>query len=400
VTRSGNKLFQASALSLLGHVALVGIVLRQAQLTTPPPDDNEALWVDAASAAAVPTWVDLRPAPEIPAPQPDVAEALPLADQARSVAAASAPQHGTTEERASPATDTGDGSGRPALLAFRRDRSTLRTRVADNASAYQIERERTAALASSPQPVRQEPRVGTGDSSRTRRRRPADAVAAGETLPSDADGAFDPQQAQGERSQQSDTGADFARGDGPLDADRGRRRFDVPQVGVAQDAQTVRGASNEAHPGRFELSSPAAVGAGTAGQGPGTDPGAVSRPSPGNAAAVRGAQGDAPRGPELAMSAAEREYHRALGEIQRRVSKALRFPKRLALELEQGETVVYFVLRPDGRIDGSVRILKSAGFDEFDAEAVRAVNRAAPFPPMNRSFTISMPISFDNPLVR
>jgi len=100
------------------------------------------------------------------------------------------------------------------------------------------------------------------------------------------------------------------------------------------------------------------------------------------------------------MSAAEREYRRALGEIQRRVSKALRFPKRLALELEQGETVVYFVLRPDGRIDGKVRILKSAGFDEFDAEAVSAVTRAAPFPPMNRQFAISMPISFDNPLVR
>jgi protein TonB len=100
------------------------------------------------------------------------------------------------------------------------------------------------------------------------------------------------------------------------------------------------------------------------------------------------------------MSAAEREYHRALGEIRRRVEKTLRFPKRLALELEQGEAVVYFVLRPDGRIDGRVRVVKSAGFDEFDAEAVGAVERAAPFPPMSRAFTISMPISFDNPLVR
>ena len=44
--------------------------------------------------------------------------------------------------------------------------------------------------------------------------------------------------------------------------------------------------------------------------------------------------------------------------------------------------------------------VRSAGFDEFDAEAVSAVTRAAPFPPMNRQFAISMPISFDNPLVR
>jgi protein TonB len=100
------------------------------------------------------------------------------------------------------------------------------------------------------------------------------------------------------------------------------------------------------------------------------------------------------------MSAAEREYQRNLAEVQRRVSSRLRFPKRLALELEQGETVVHFALRADGRIDGAVRIVKSAGFDEFDAEAVSAVTRAAPFPPMSRAMTISMPISFDNPLVR
>jgi TonB family protein len=400
VTRSRNSLFRASALSLLGHVALVGVIVRQAQLQ-PPPDEGEALWADAVSAAAAPTWVDLRPVTDLPPPEAEPpAEALPAADQARSVTAESAPQRGATEERTSPATDSGDGAGRPALLSSRRDTSTLRSRVADNASVYQIERERTASSASSPQPVRQEPRVGTGDSSRTRRRRAADAIAASESLPSDADGIFDPQPPAPGQSQQSDTGADLARGEGPLDADKGRRRFEVPQVGVAQDAQSVRGASNEARPGRFELSTAAVAGAGTAGHGPGEDPGAVSRPSPGEAAAVRGARADAPRGPDLAMSAAEREYQRALGEINRRIQKALRFPKRLALELEQGETVVYFVLRPDGRIDGTVRVLKSAGFAEFDAEAVSAVNRAAPFPPMNRQFPISMTIGFDNPLVR
>jgi TonB family protein len=399
VTRSRNSLWRASALSLLGHVALVGVIVRQAQLQ-PPPGEGEAPWADL-SAAAAPTWVDLRSVTELPPPEPEAPDqALPTADQARSVTAESAPQRGTTEERTSPATDTGDGAGRPAALASRRDSSTLRSRLADNARVYQIERERTAASASSPQPVRQEPRVGTGDSSRTKRRRRADGITASESLPSDADGIFDAQPAAPGRSQQSDTGADLARGDGPLDADQGRRRFEVAQVGVAQDAQSVRGASNEAHPGRFELSTPGAAGAGSDGRGPGADPGAVSRPSPGDAAAIRGARSDVPRGPDLAMSAAEREYQRALGEINRRIQKALRFPKRLALELEQGETVVYFVLRPDGRIDGSVRILKSAGFAEFDAEAVSAVNRAAPFPPMNRQFPISMTIGFDNPLVR
>jgi protein TonB len=100
------------------------------------------------------------------------------------------------------------------------------------------------------------------------------------------------------------------------------------------------------------------------------------------------------------MSAAEREYQRSLAEIQRRVHARLRFPRRLALELEQGEAVVRFVVRPDGRIDGAVRIVKSAGFDEFDAEAVSAVTRAAPFPPMSRALSFSMQIGFDNPMVR
>jgi len=403
VTRSRNRLLEASALSLLGHVALFAIIVRQAQEPVALfSDENAALWADAAAAAASPTWVDLRSITELAPPEPPPPpEHLPVADQARSVTAESAPQRGTTEERGAAAADTGAGAGRPSLLAFRRDRSTLRTRAADSARDYRISHERTSSQTSSPQPVRQEPRVGAGDSSRTRRRRPADSAAAGETLPADPDGVFDKQLTLHlGQSQQSDTGTESARSDGPLDAEQGRRRFDVTQHGVAQDAQSARAASNEQRPGRFELSAPAAAGGGNEGRGPSETPGAVSRNTTGEASAVRGARAEAPRGPDLAMSAAEREYRRALGEIQRRVEKSLRFPKRLALELEQGEAVVHFVLRPDGRIEGAVRVVKSAGFDEFDAEAVGAVQRAAPFPPMSRAFTISMPISFDNPLVR
>ena len=51
-------------------------------------------------------------------------------------------------------------------------------------------------------------------------------------------------------------------------------------------------------------------------------------------------------------------------------------------------------------LGGAVRIIKSAGFDEFDAEAVSAVTRAAPFPATGRALSVSMPIAFDNPLVR
>jgi TonB family protein len=52
--------------------------------------------------------------------------------------------------------------------------------------------------------------------------------------------------------------------------------------------------------------------------------------------------------------------------------------------LEKGETIVAFTVGPDGRLDGSIRLLKSAGFHEFDAKALAAVTRDAPFPETGR----------------
>jgi TonB family protein len=82
------------------------------------------------------------------------------------------------------------------------------------------------------------------------------------------------------------------------------------------------------------------------------------------------------------------------------VARALRFPPRLALLLEQGETIVAFTIGPNGHLEGGIRLLKSAGFEEFDAEAKAAVSRAAPFPPTGRSHAVSMRVPFENPVVR
>ena len=92
-------------------------------------------------------------------------------------------------------------------------------------------------------------------------------------------------------------------------------------------------------------------------------------------------------------------------EISQRVNRIREFPKRLALRLEQGETIVEFVVRTDGQLGDGPRVVKSSGFEEFDSAAMRAVLRAAPFPPMPggpsaRPLPVSLRVAFENPLVR
>ena len=95
-----------------------------------------------------------------------------------------------------------------------------------------------------------------------------------------------------------------------------------------------------------------------------------------------------------------RRYQRYELEIRQRVNRVLEFPKPLALRMEQGVTVVYFVVGADGQVSDGPRIVKSSGFDEFDSAAVRAVRRAGPFQPMPFVLPMSMSVIFDNPVIR
>jgi TonB family protein len=391
----------AAALSGLAHGALLMVMVVRLLHGGPAPAAAEGLGAPASELElAIAAWIDVVPEvapPAPPVPTPPVLEG----DQAQLAPVPQSPGHGTTEKRqAAPAADSGAGAGRRPAEATRRDLSTLRTRVADGSRFYRQEREHTAARATSPQPIRQEPVVGMGDTSRTLH--PGGPVAAPDTeLPAQAEGEAAPELKVDDRVALAD-GDDATRGDGPLDAEQGRRRFDVEAGGVARDDRWTRATSDATQPGRIEVSHPVAAGTDPAGEGngPSLAAGAVSRPSAGAAPSVHGALVDAPPGPSVAMSAAEREYQRSQAEIRRRVVEALRFPRRLALSLDQGETVLHFVVRPDGKLDGAVRVVKSAGFEEFDAAAVSAVTRAAPFPATGRAIPISMPVAFDNPLVR
>jgi protein TonB len=239
--------------------------------------------------------------------------------------------------------------------------------------------------------------VGIGDAARTRHPAAGDpsqtVVIPGDDSPEQA-----PAPAP-EAPSVAAVGRDQARGEGPLDGETGPRRFDTEAIGSAADDRWLRAASNEPRPGRMDLAVASAPGVGVSGHGPGERPGAALQGG-GVAPAVAGARADLDRGSDLAMNASEREYQRFRAEIGRRVRAALLFPKRLALMLQQGEVVVQFVVRPDGRLAGAVRLLKSAGFEEFDSAAVAAVTRAAPFPRMTRELSVSMPIAFDNPVIR
>ena len=275
---------------------------------------------------------------------------------------------------------------------------------------------KTSRRATSPQAVRREALVGLGDSPRTiaPKRRP-DPARAGrvEAAPGiDPEGTAARDVADIEKVEPPSAAelwhaAVMAHAVGPLDAEAGKRSFDNERPGAAADNQTLREASSELHPGRTDFSRPtASTNAGeTSGAGPGTAPGAVSYPSAGTAPQTLGARHPGAIGPEVSERTLDRRYDRYLLEIQQRVNRIREFPKALALRLEQGETIVRFVVSVDGRLGEGPYVVKSSGFDEFDGAALRAVRRAAPFPPMPDPLTarpqaFSLRVMFDNPVVR
>jgi TonB family protein len=328
-----------------------------------------------------------------------------------------APRSGDAPADVRPAPDSGDGDGRPPEHAYRRDRSVLRARLDDGAAENQAARTRTSRRPSSPQAIRREPLVGIGDSVRT--------LTPARVLSSDKSRAMRVLALGGEPGGASDKDGPSARAAlavstthiaaeatriqavGPVDAESGARSFDVERPGRAADDRTLRAASDERHPGLTDFSRPSVPADRPTpdGRGPGQGPGAVSRPSDGVAAAVFGARDPRQLGPDVTERTLDRRYERYKLEIRQRVNRVLEFPKALALRLEQGETIVGFTVDVDGRVTEGPRVMKSSGFAEFDAAALRAISRAAPFPPMSdprtaRPLSVSMPVTFDNPVIR
>jgi TonB family protein len=333
------------------------------------------------------------------------------------VARTVAPANADGRDRQAPAPDRGQSGGAPLAAAYRLDSSTLRARLTDGARVSQPARLRISRHRASPQAIRQEPRIGIGDSVRTvvpthaPSPSPAPATLA-RALGGEPAGAASADAPATRAETPPADGLVAARTTlvhtvGPLDAERGARRFDVERPGRAADDQTQRAASDELHPGLTDFTRASALRAAAAvdGRGPATTPGAVARPSAGSAPAEFGARDPQAAGLEVSDRTLDRRYQRYIQEVSQRVRRIREFPRSLALRLEQGETIVQFVVGIDGRLGDGPRVMKSSGFEEFDAAAVRAVRRAAPFPPMPdpgsaRPLPVSLRVTFDNPVVR
>jgi len=83
-----------------------------------------------------------------------------------------------------------------------------------------------------------------------------------------------------------------------------------------------------------------------------------------------------------------------------------RFPRDLALALQQGEVVLAVRVRHDGRVEG-ITVRRSSGFEQFDTNAIRAVRDASPLPPpppevlfrSGRNYLVlDLPMRYRNPM--
>jgi len=357
--------------------------------------------------------VGLAPAPPtLPAERP-VQPAAPSTAPAQDTAvsgAALARNHGELPGHRAPRPDTGTEEGKKHPPAMRPDRSTLHERLSDGAAVDQLAHSATASSATTPQALRREPLPGEGDSVATHHPLGAPPSAWLAVPAADEPGSAPMHDRRGPPRSEESAGEPTAvqdrlrpAGEGPLDAERGPRTFDVDHGGPARDVESRRAASTDVRPGRLDLMLASAPGPGLAGRGAGTSPGESASPSLGTAEARQG--GRSAGGLSEGDAARERQYLRYHQEIARRVAQALVFPRRLALHLEQGETIVRFAVLPSGHLAGPVELQKSSGFEEFDQAARRAVEMGAPFPPLPpalraQALPVSLRVPFENPMVR
>ena len=420
--RQGTRWSRAVGLSLGVHLLASGVIWIAAPARSSAMRDLALpAWMAAADEVALPidvTALEAVPPPiTVPVAPPEPTTAVPAAlpgDRTTVANSARASVHAGMSDPRAPAPDRGAHGGRQLEQpAWRRDGSTLRERASDGAERDQPAHARTARVAASPQAVRREMVTGTGDSVRTQQAQAAPAGARYGVTDPDDDGPGGETDPDGARDSDRTVRLPLpaaahttpASARGPLDAETGTRNFDVERPSfVASDDRVTRAASTAQHPSITDLTLASVSGNTSEGRGPSDMPGAVSRPSNGGAAAIPGTRSIV-AGIDNAAATRERVYDRYNQEITARVGRALIWPRALAIRLEQGETVLRFVVRPDGALMGNAQVVKSSGFVEFDQAALDALRKALPFPPMPATgqhgpLTVTLRVPFSNPAVR
>ncbi|MDZ4693935.1 MAG: TonB family protein [Deltaproteobacteria bacterium] len=394
--RKRRKFGAALVSSLLLHAGLAGLLIWRLWEVHSTPQST--VRDPGPTFETEPTLVELAMASEILPQTPEpVHSVLPEheVDRRSEVVNASSPVFANGPEATRPAPDKGknEGSSEPTVAA-RPDQSTSRQQLTDGASTYRQARSKIGWHLASPEPERREEEVGNGTTIA------ADSRAAEVALvPQVVDGDNPGSRQQGNAVADRNAAAHVT-GEGPLQTRVGPQRFDTDVKGPAVDEVATRSASNERDPKPTEAATVGSVGSAAQHRGPGNSPGAVAMATRGDALAQHGSPVLAPKGRAVAVSAVEARRIGFEREIQARAGRAVVFPRQLALMLEQGDSIVRFVVGRDGQIEGPVAIVRSAGFPEFDAAAQSAAQRAAPYPKMPEPLTVNLRVVFSNPMIR
>lgn len=146
-----------------------------------------------------------------------------------------------------------------------------------------------------------------------------------------------------------------------------------------------------------------ALGAGNGGIGGGGAAGSGGGVAEGGRAHAFGPGG----GAYDSLDTGDARYQRWYLDQRRRVDRALIFPRPRQLSMDQGTSVYRVELRPDGSLAAPPRLLRSSGFEDLDAAALVAIERATPFAPVPHALLgerdvlrVTFPVHFINPLVQ
>lgn len=108
-----------------------------------------------------------------------------------------------------------------------------------------------------------------------------------------------------------------------------------------------------------------------------------------------------------ALDTSDGRYRLWFTQMRRRIEDALQFPRDRAVAMDQGTSVYVIVVRRDGSLVRSPRLIRSSGFDDLDGAALAAIRRTVPFSPLpddlvpgRASIEVRVPIEFSNPMVR